>query len=88
MPNTTKATKELRDNARCTRLTVHALCPHCDSDITEVTGDSACERYDNAHDKGRGGYRVGCESCGEPFVIEQAEVNDVQHTALVLLGED
>jgi hypothetical protein len=71
------------------KLTVHALCPHCDSDITEIHDDPVCEGegYDNGHFKGRGGYKLQCASCGEWFHIEKDTVNDVQHLALRLLGE-
>lgn len=74
-------------------LAVHATCPRCgfnfpvpqhgyDREGAEVI------RFDNGHDGGRGGYRVSCDSCGKPSVIEKHAVNDLQHTALVLLGED
>jgi hypothetical protein len=70
-----------------TRLSVHATCPYC-----EFTGDIFGEpddagRYDNMWNGGKGGFRTTCPSCGKIFVIEQAEANDVQHLALVLLGE-
>ena len=78
------ATKTLK---RAT-LAIHATCPHCGFNINVLpyepqNGDS----YDSTHRDGRGGFVTACESCTEPFVVEAAEVRDVQAVALVLLGE-
>jgi hypothetical protein len=67
-----------------TGLRIHADCPYC-----ELSGEVATDGwYDNQWDGGRGGYRVTCPSCDKPFVVTQTIVNDLQQTALVLLGED
>ena len=74
----------------CTALTIHALCPHCDSDIHTVPGPACLTQpdyFDNGYDGGRGAYMTTCDSCGERFAIPVAVTQDAQHACLVLLGE-
>lgn len=79
--------RELRDAARAT-LAIHATCPHCGFNVNILRYEPENgDRYDNGHDRGRGGFRTACESCCEPFVIEADAVHDVQAVALRLLGE-
>lgn len=69
-------------------VAVHATCPHCGFNVNILRDEPENgDGYDNGHNGGRGGYRTGCESCAEPFVIEADTVHDLQHTALRLLGE-
>jgi hypothetical protein len=69
-------------------LAIHATCPHCGFNVNILRYEPENgDRYDNGHDRGRGGFRTACESCCEPFVIEADAVHDVQAVALRLLGE-
>jgi len=61
-------------------------CPHCLYNLNVIFQNEQ-EQYNNGHDRGRGGYEMPCESCGERFVIEADTVHDIQNRALVLLGE-
>lgn len=81
-----------------TEIQVRASCPHCGFDVNvlarltekgvpEINPDGAPE--DGFHDDERA-YVVasGCQSCGQPFAVPTALVQDAQHACLVLLGED
>jgi hypothetical protein len=65
-------------------LRIHADCPYCN-----FTGEVVAAEgwYDNQWNRGKGGFRITCPSCCKPYVIEQAQTHDLQHLALVILGE-
>jgi len=73
-----------------TLLSLHAHCPRCGFNFPlplEIAYD-AKGRETNRYDAEAKGFRTTCDSCGARFVIDQDSVNEIQHAALVLLGED
>lgn len=60
------------------RISIRVICVHCDTDLTELPGDG---RPTNA------GFAILCGECGGENIVPTEDIREVQHRALVMLGE-
>jgi len=65
-------------------VTLRLTCPHCDYNLNTVQPE---DQYYDGHDRGRGGFRTVCDSCGVNYIVERETVLDAQELCLRLLGE-